>query len=197
MKHHLILAAAFLLATGLPALAQKYPPDVQNALEVVRKKVDEMGARGAGDLTFVADKAVRKNFANHRFVVVRFRQFPVARQVPEGMQASNIFAVVMDGKAEHLKDAKTLEKFFRTHCPVVKNEQDAKAALAAWLTLSQEYRQDGMFKFEVLEKDFGSETKDALVVRGRALVTQGGNGEITAELTYDKEGKLADRKSVV
>ncbi len=191
MKHRMILTAGLLLLAGLPALAQKYPPDVQNALDIVRKKVDEMGARGQGDLTFVADKAVRKNFANHHFVVIRFRQFPVARQIPEGMQASNIFAVAKDGKAEHLKDVKTLEKFFRTQYPVVKTEADAKSALAAWLTLSPEYRQDGMFKFEVLEKDFGSDTKDNLVVRGRALVSQGGNGELTAELTFDKEGRLA------
>jgi hypothetical protein len=191
MTHRMILAAGLLLALCLPALAQKYPPDVQNALDLVRKKADDMGARGAGELHPVADKAVRKNFANHLFVVLRFRQFPVARQIPEGMQASNLFAVTKDGKAEHLKDVKTLEKFFRAQSPVVKTEADAKAALAAWLTLSPEYRQDGMFKFEVLEKDFGSDAKDDLVVRGRAMVSQGGNGEITAELTYDKEGKLA------
>ncbi len=191
MKQRILLAAGLLLLAALPVLAQKYPPDVDKARMAVRAALDAMGGKGQGDLVHVHDPRIRKNLPGHIFVIVRFRQFPVARQIPEGLGASNVFAVANDGKHELLKDAKALEKFFRAQYPAVKSEGDAKAALAAWLTLTQEYRQDGMFKFEVLEKDFGSDAKDPLTVRGRALVTQGGNGEIAAELTYDKEGKLA------
>src|SRR5205085_5449764 len=65
---------------------------------------------------------------------------------------------------------------------------DAKTMLAAWLTLSQEFHQDGLFRFEVLEKEFDANPTKAA---GRAMVTQGGNGELKAELTFDKDGKLA------
>src|SRR5262249_39379852 len=61
-------------------------------------------------------------------------------------------------------------------------------ALTAWLTLAQEFHQDGFFKFEVLRKDF-SKAGDAVL--GRAVVMQGGNGELNAKLTFAM-GKLAD-----
>jgi hypothetical protein len=60
--------------------------------------------------------------------------------------------------------------------------------LSAWLTLTPEFHQDGMFKFEVLAKEFAIQGDKA---SGRAVVMQGGNGDLRADLVLDKNGKLA------
>jgi hypothetical protein len=174
------------------ALGQKYPPDVQKALDAVRKHINELkNGKGAGDVTPQSAAAVKKVFPDYQMVIVRFRLFPVARIMPEGLRASNIYAVDKDGKFEHLKDVKTMEKFFREHQKPAKTEKDAKEILGAWMTLTQEFHQDGMFKFEIQDKQFSVAQDKGLNARGRLIVMAGGNGDLIAELDYDKDGKLA------
>src|SRR4029079_13269311 len=122
-----------------------------------------------------------------RMVIIRFRLYPVARIIPEGLKASNIFAVDKEGKLEYLKDVRTMEGFFRKHHAAVKNEKDAKAVLVAWLTLTPEFHQDGFYKFDVLDKEFAVEG-DLSKTSGRAVVMQGGNGDLRADLAFDGEG---------
>jgi hypothetical protein len=186
-----VVLAALLLAV-LPALAQKYPPVVQQSLDLVRKHIDQLpNGKGAGEVTPQTAAAVKQVFPDHRMVIVRFRIYPVARIMPEGLNASNVFAVTKDGKIEHLKDVKTMQKFFKDHHPAAKTEKDAKAVLGAWMTLTQEFHQDGMFKFEIQDKQFAVAQDVGLNSRGRLIVMAGGNGDLIAELDYDKDGKLA------
>ncbi len=182
------LSAAIIVIASTAMSASAQPPDVTDAVGAVRKHIDAMQfGKDAGEVVAQSALAVKKTFPAHVVVLARFRQFPVARIMPEGLQSSNIFAVTKDGKIEHLRDAKTLEKFFRTHDKMA-DDASVKRTLAAWLTLSQEFRQDGMFKFEVMEKEFI--VKDGKAI-GRAVVMQGGNGELRAELTIGKDGVLA------
>ena len=63
--------------------------------------------------------------------------------------------------------------------------------MASWLVLTQEAHQDGFFKFEVNKKNFAIEKAgDDITAIGRALVMEGGNGEINATLRFEG-GKLA------
>lgn len=179
---------AVLLVLALPALAQKYPPALLKALDAVRKHMDAIENGKAGEIKPQSEEAVRKAFPDHNLVIVRFRVFPVARIMPKDMKASNVFAVDKEGKVEYLKDVKALEKFFRANEPAVKNEKDAKTVVGAWLALTQEFHQDGFYKFEVLEKEIAFEDGKA---SGRAVVMQGGNGDLKAVLQIDKDGKLA------
>ncbi len=175
------------MITMATASAQNLRAGTQEAVDAVRKFIDAMpNGKGAGEVTAQSAAVVRQTFPAYQIVIARFRQFPVARIMPEGLHASNIFAVNKEGKIEHLKDAKTLEKFFRVHGKMA-DDAAARRALAAWLTLSQEFRQDGMFKFEVMEKEFT--VKDGKAI-GRAVVMQGGNGMLQAELTIGKDGIL-------
>jgi hypothetical protein len=186
----LTVVTAFLWVT-LPALAQKYPPHVQDSLNLVRKHIDTLpNGRGVGETLPQTAAAVKQLFPDHRVVIVRFRIYPIAQIIPEGLKASNVFAVNKEGKLEHLKDAKTMEAFFRKHHPAVKNEKDAKAVLAAWLTLTPEFHQDGFYKFDVLDKEFAVEG-NLSKASGRAVVMQGGNGDLRAELAFDGDGTLA------
>lgn len=127
-------------------------------------------------------------FPQHAFVAVRFRQFPVARALPKGFTASNILAVSKETKVSHLKEIKDLQTFFRENAAEARTAGTLKQLLAAWLTLAQEHYQDGFYKFEVLEKDF-TVNKERTQIRGRAVVMQGGNGEVTATLDFE-DGKL-------
>ena len=182
---------AGLLVNAMPMLAQQFPPDVQKSASAIRDHINKMGGNGAGEIIHRSEGGVGTTFASHHMIIVRFRQFPVARILPEGLGASNVFAVDKVGKFEHLNDIKALEKFFRANHPPVTNDGDAKAILAAWLTLTQEFHQDGMLKFEVLDKEFTVEGDRSKAI-GRAVVMQGGNGDLKAELAYDKDGKLAN-----
>jgi hypothetical protein len=186
---------AFLIAIGVmavlagPALAQeeqKLTEKAKKAVDAVKADMDKRKAQGA-IILWKEEKGLAKTFPDYDFVVARFRQFPVARQLPEGLSAANVFAV-KDGKLQHLKDVKALQKFFKEHESPVKGEAQAKDAMTSWLALSQEYHQDGMFRFDILEKEYSVENAGK-TIRGRAIVMQGGNGELAVTLTFD-EGKL-------
>ncbi len=187
-----IVPLGLLLALAAPAPGQeKVPEGAQKAVDAVRAVLVKKQAAGNAQVSVANAPVLAKVFPEHVFVVVRFRQYPVARIIPEGLKASNVFAVT---KKEHevrlLKDAKELEAFFKASQVPADDEPWAKNSLAAWLTLAQEFHQDGFYKFEVLEKEFGYEKAGNLqTVRGRALVTQGGKGEISATLEYI-QGKL-------
>src|SRR2546422_483914 len=47
----------------------------------------------AGQIIHLDEPSLGHCFPTDAFFAVRYRQFPVARQLPEGLQASNIFAV--------------------------------------------------------------------------------------------------------
>lgn len=188
---------AYVLILGISAanaLAQdkKVPPDAQKAIDAVRAYIDKLErGKGVGELSWKGDESVRKTLSDYHIVNARFRIFPVARQVPEGLNTSSIFAVNKDGKVEFIKDVKALEKFVASHGLPASSQETAKTALSAWLNLSQEFHQDGFYKFEVIEKEFSHDAVDKKVrVEGRAMVTQGGNGELRAILRFE-DGKLA------
>lgn len=191
MNTQVLVACMIFICLASVASSQDKALDAQKATAAVRKYIDDKGAKGGGEITLKSEEAVRQAFPAYQIVNARFRQFPVARILPEGMRASNLFAVDKDGKIEHLKDVKAMQRFFHDNHPVAKTEKDAKGMLAAWLVLTQEFHQDGFFKFEVLVKEFAVAADVGLNARGRLVVMQGGNGDLVAELEYDKEGKLA------
>lgn len=157
-------------------------------LEAVTEFLRQHKATG-GDVQAKSDPALAKVFPDDAFVVVRYRQYPVARLIPEGFKPSNVLVVSKDKTVSRLKDVKEQEKFFREHAAAAHTANELKELSAAWLTLSQEQHQDGFFKFEILQKDF-EYNKERTRVRGRAVVMQGGSGELTATLDLD-DGKLA------
>ncbi len=168
----------------------KLPPEAQKSADAVKAHLDGLKG-GHAQLVFKDEAALKKGFPDHQFIVARYRQYPVARMLPEGLAASNIFAVAAkDQKLQHVKDVKALQAFFKAHQITVDDDALARQALTAWLTLTQEFHQDGFYKFMILDKDFMVERdgKDP-IVRGRALVTQGGKGELGATLEY-ANGKL-------
>ena len=101
----------------------KVPEKAEKAMTAVKEDLAKRGGEGA-QILWKSEGALAGSFPEHVFVIARFRQFPVARQLPDGMSASNVFAV-KDGKLQHLKDAKALEKFFKDNQPAVKDEKES------------------------------------------------------------------------
>jgi hypothetical protein len=172
-----------------PAGAGDKKDGVAKAEAALKEYLEKAKATG-GAILRLQTPALAKDFPDDTFFALRFRLFPVARKLPEGMKASNIFVVSKEGKVKHLRDARELEKFFQKHLPTVKKQEQAQDALGGWLLLAQEFHQDGLFKFEVLTKDFAIQEKGkGYEATGRALVTGGGNGEIQTTMTF-ADGKL-------
>jgi hypothetical protein len=183
--------AGLLLGPAVQA-GQKQGPSEEAQKAQARLK-EHLGKLAMGG-TFVAITApeLAKLFPDYQFVALRFRIYPVARQMPEGMKPSNVFAVPKQGKPEHLKDERALQTFFQKQAPAVKDKGETTASelVRSWLSLSQEFIQDGFYKFEV-SKDTSLTGKNGQVVSvmGRAVVTQGGRGDIQATMAF-KDGKV-------
>jgi hypothetical protein len=180
---------------------KKAPPEnVQQAQQQLMQDLQKHNA-GQGQIIWMDAPAVSKAFPKDVFFAVRFRQFPVARVLPEGFGASNVFVVKEGGKPQRLADAKALQKYFHDSRGRVKGHDEAKDALIAWLSLSQEYLQDGFYAFEILHKEITAEEAknvetgiSTYTVVGRAMVTRGGNGQINTTLVFGDQGRLSDVK---
>jgi hypothetical protein len=188
----LVLGIALCNVNYLVSAGEKEKPSQEaagKAIIALKAHLEKAKATG-GQILPIYSPALTKDFPEDIFLALRFRLFPVARRLPEGMKASNIFVVSKEGKVKHLRDAKELEKFFQKHLPAIKKQEQAQNALSGWLLLAQEFYQDGGFLFEVLTKAFAIEEKGkGFEAAGRAIVMKGGNGEINATLTF-ADGKL-------
>jgi hypothetical protein len=185
---------AALLLCGQAAVWGQDPKEAQGkdskaAQERLAKHLGDL-AKG-GQIVSIGSEPLAKTFPDYQFFALRFRIYPVARVLPEGMKPSNVFAVPKDGKPEHLKDEKTLEAFFGKHGPAARGKTEAATLVRSWLSLSQEFVQDGFYKFDLRQppeiKEEGGKVQS---VSGRAMVVTGGNGEINATLKFGADGKV-------
>jgi hypothetical protein len=189
----LLTAAGCLAALALCSAASARLEGAGKAEKQLGEYLAEHKITG-GQVVSLAAPPLAKNFPDYEFFAVRFRIYPVARKLPEGMKPSNIFAVSKDGKVRHLKDEKALEGFFRADGPAAKTNEDASSVVQAWLSLSPDFIQDGFYKFEV-SKEVGItrddvEPKRLLSAQGRVIVVCGGKGDINATLKFAKDGKI-------
>jgi len=166
------------------------------AAKAVNGELDRLKATGFV-MQEVKDGPVSRAFPKHVFFGVYFRQHPVARLAPKGMNSANVYAVGHDGKAQLVKDAAQLQGFFKANLAPAKEDDPAKDAARAWVRLSQEFQQDGFFTFALQDDSTKvSKEKDGKTATARTMATKGGNGEIKVVLTFDGDGKFtgADEK---
>lgn len=191
---------AILLALSVPLIVPaspragepKQPPKeaVEKGQSALKKHLEKVKGSD-GQVVRIDAAPLRQLFPKDVFFAVRYRVYPVAQQIPEGMKPSNVF-VFSRGKLTHLGNDFKLDAFFKERLPAVKTDAAAKKAAQAWLWLSQEFRQDGFYKFAVaddaakVEREAGKRT-----VTAKAAVTAGGEGEVEVILLFDAEGQLA------
>jgi hypothetical protein len=188
------LVALALYAGTAPAGEKAQPGGASKEAAEAAKKLllEHLGdkVKNAQVVAHIDAPALHKSFPGYEFFAVRFRIYPVARMIPKGLKASNVFAVSKDGKVDHLKDAKALEAFFHNHGMAAKSEKAAGNLVQGWLWLSQEFVQDGYYKFTIGKPDVKTENGKVGSASGTAVVMAGGNGEMQAMLTFDQAGKV-------
>lgn len=200
MTARLTTAAVILLLTAVALPAEETKAEAK-AREALQKKLAEWKVAKA-EPAIIQDENLRKGFT-HTFFVLNFPKYPVARLPAEPLKSNNLFAVDGDGKVEHLTDAAALSKFFQA------NQQPLMAAdfpviyLKSWLRLSQEFQQDGYYKFEIPKDSIKTVSTDDvpashIKVSGKAVVDPkgGDKGEISVTMEF-KKGKLSEIKEEV
>jgi peroxiredoxin len=166
--------------------------DRKDAEDLLGKRFPVLRTPGIPSLVRITDEMLSRTFPEHRFFALIFRQYPVARITPEPLKSQNVFVIQKDGNVQHLTGIKPLEEFFRSKLALVLDAQSARESAGAWLRLSEEFKQDGFFKFSIPQDSLiVQKLKSGLKASGKAVVTQGGSGEIRASLSFTTEGKLA------
>jgi hypothetical protein len=177
-----------------PATAEEEQPTVEDATkaeEFVLKQFPVLRTQGMPPVVPISEKTVARTFPGYRFFIVGFRQWPVAQVAPEPLKTRNLFIVSNDGKVQHLTDWMGLEKFFRTELSAVTNETSVRDSAEAWLRLTEEFTQDGFFKFAIPKESLiAVRSKEGWSSSGKVVAAEGGKGEIRAALTFDVAGKL-------
>jgi hypothetical protein len=192
------LVSLVLLGAGLARAADDPPAkegpgaDIQKQIQelatkeqAVREKAMSMGAM----LTRVDDESLTFAFPATQFYAVIFRQFPVGRRPPDPLHNQNLF-IVSKGDTLHVTDTMEMEKFFKGKVKGVKDEFSAKNAARAWLSLSQQLKQDGFYRFVIPDEFLKWDASDRQAT-GKAEVKRGGNGDISVTLSFDEDGNLA------
>jgi hypothetical protein len=181
------LCGLLVLSSGMRAADKE---EIDKAKKAVEKKMADLKAPDGGTTTVFEDEALAKLFPNHVFVGVRFRQFPVARLLPKGVSAFNLFAYEIQG-LHTLSSVDELRKFFEGVLPAVKDDAAAKNAAHAWLLLAQEQQNDGFYKFKIMDDAIKvTAEKGGRKVSAQSMATSGGNGDVSVTMVFDEKGKL-------
>ena len=191
------IALRGILVTALAAIASVSPGQTAAAKgQPEREALDRWLARtpgsSAGEVTALREGYVARAIPSRTFYVLRFRLYPVAPPIPEGLSSNNLLVVQSDGSVERILDPGTLETLFRSASAPVISRRTAEDAARAWIRLTEEFHQDGFFHFadpEVVEFRSGG---DGIRVSGRTLVLPdaGDDGEIRVRLEFDRAGRF-------
>jgi hypothetical protein len=156
-----------------------------------QKKVEEhlatLKAQGAKTVVISDTPELGKFFPNYQFVSVHFAEFPVARKPPEPLKSRNVFALSPDSKLQQLTEVKELENLFKTVVQI-NNTTPPEEPVAAWFRLSQEFRQDGYFKFTLDKKKVRVNQRgtDVELTGELQVVPEMGNkGSLEVAITFD------------
>lgn len=186
---------ALLLGLGPAAADEKkekpLSEDAKKAEKLVEDELTKLKAAGAR-FQAMPEESLGRSFPSYQFVSVVFPQFPVARVPPGNLKAANVYAV-KDGKLQLLSDLKELETFFGMTLGPVKEAKAGKDAMRSWLRLTSEFSQDGFYNFDLADDSIKAAAEgDAWKASGKIEVRKeiGNKGDIAAELTFDKAGKL-------
>jgi hypothetical protein len=196
-----LLGAAVLLAALVEVRAAPAPEkkkrdaeDITRAEKAVKDELLRLKGEG-GVVAYVKDEDAVRLFPDGYFFSVMFRQFPIARVMPEGLSAANLFVVDGKGKVKVLTDAQSLVKYALDHAGHAKSDEQKKETVRGYLHLSQHLYQDGFFAFSVMEDSLQVKRKEGgATAVGSLVAMRGGSGTIKATLEFAGDGKLTGIK---
>jgi hypothetical protein len=171
------------LGAALVRLTWKEDPR-KTVSEWLTKRAGEPGGRVLTPRLLVSGELFDL-FPDELYYSVHFRQYPVATLPPAGFSQQNVAAYSKGGTVRLFTKVEELKEHFQKALGAATNPNQAAAA---WLRLTQEFSQDGFFRFTIPADQIKSAWQEngALVVKGKALVTPkgGDSGEIAATLTF-------------
>ena len=125
----------------------------REAVSYLKKFKSRFPALSRSRLLLLKSEQLQKQFSERVFYVLRFMQWPVAVQVPEGLSSNTILVVNKKGKIEKILDEEDLKMFFNKNLKTVSTESDTRNILYVWLFMAKEFAQDGMFQFQQINSD--------------------------------------------
>jgi hypothetical protein len=131
---------------------------------------------------------VGRTFPNFEFSGVYFAQYPLHVDPPEGLADSNMFWMDSDHNISYLTGPDDLALFFKANWGRIappETEDPLVDGAKTWLRLSQEFSQDGFFKFSEPMVEVVDGTAFGLVA-----VEEGGTGLIWVMMYVDIDGTL-------
>jgi|GEM_PF-1894767 len=153
---------------------------------------------GGGRLAPVTETALGDVLPSSLVYTLVYPAFPVARIAPPGFGSQNILVVGADGAPTVLKSARELEDFAGKFFRRADNDATMKTFTLAYLRLTQEFSQDGFFKFTIAANEV-KKTNDGFSGRVGVDPAGGNKGEILVSLRFDN-GRLksvTEKRSVV
>jgi len=183
----LALAALSVVLAGQDGTDQKggaAADKSRDAVEAWLKALTKGEALPAPPTIAAVDGSVLSFFPDDRFYAVRFMRYPRAVTPPAPLRLENLVRVRPDGSVDRIESLDALKKLFEPKLTNVRDDGKVRAALLACLRLAEEFYQDGHYTFTVSEQSVSVVHRDDhLVASAKAVVTNGGKGEITVMLT--------------
>lgn len=180
---------ALLIAQYSAGLVTTFPR--QDPINIVRswaaaQKIDLTGYM----LALIGSKETATMFPGYAFVRINIREYPVAYGNPDPLLGlHSIAAVKADSSVEICKDETVLTQFYKVHQRVIPSTTPAdaylKLVMKAWLTLSQELKNDGFYTFAIPDDSLSILPTDSYQVSGTSEVVAGGSGAIRAVAYFD------------
>jgi hypothetical protein len=139
----------------------------------------------------VNDEGVRKTFTDDRFYSVHAKKTPRPDMVPKALRTLKLVRVRPDDSVEQIKDIEALKSLLCSKFSHVRDEAQVRAAVLTSLRLAEEFYQDGTMKFTMPQDAVSvSHEGDRIVATGKAVVSEGGKGEVQVSLNFGPTGTL-------
>lgn len=149
-----------------------------------------------GRLLMLCNASLSTSLGSRIFYALRYPQWPLPVDAPAPLASNNLFVIDKTGQPQLITTPEQLKSFF-TRTAKVKDKASARSAITAWLLLSQELHQDGMYKFTAPASIQIAESQGEITASGKVTVEpNGGNsGAVEARLRFAlPAGTLTDVK---
>jgi hypothetical protein len=185
-----LLVAVPLLATVLACRAA--PPTEETARAAVERFLVEHKINPRDNWIQnhheIQEAVLAKTLQDHRFYLLRFRQWPVPRDHPPPLAANNLLAVSDTLEVTLITDAEELLKFFKQRAPADDKERTA----IAWALLHKELLDDGLFHLQVRPDSVQTaKTENGDCVSVTVAPARSDNtGQCVFTLRFDADGRI-------
>ena len=187
------LAPAFAADTAKDKTDQAAAQAVSTYLEqaLKNKKVFPFVQRQLKRVAELNEPVLAKALPEFRFLMLRFRMYPVAYSLPAPLRAANLFAVDVkaENKVTHMTTPKQLQAFCGRHLRAT-DADAARTAAHVYAVLRKHLARDGFFRFTIDPAKFHVDGKPgALSVKARIVVVPGGGNSGSIDIAIAFQGK--------